>query len=214
MEGIQSGAMGLRKRHPESWPHRARGVAWLALFGFLLALSIAIFYAQPGQSRPSEALLTHPDFVGAEVCACCHASAYSAWSTSHHHPAMLPATPENVVADFNDVEVSFGGVRTRFIRRGNNFFVHTEGADSRMAEFPVRYTFGIAPLQPFLLPRDRGRLQAFPIAWHSRPVCFCRTACRQRKARISRMRSDSGWSALVRQMPRLSVCAQPPMGHP
>ena len=97
----------------------------------LLASSIAIVYAQPRQSRPFETLLAPPDFIGAEVCAGCHASAYRAWSASHHDSAMLPATPENVVADFNDVAVSFGGVRTRFNRRGNDFFVHTEGADGR-----------------------------------------------------------------------------------
>lgn len=140
--------------------------------------SAADSVAESGTAAPAEPiaepspaldmLLAHPGFVGAEVCAGCHAPAYSAWSTSHHHAAMLPATPENVVADFNDVAVSYGGVRTRFIRRGDEFFIHTDGPDGQSAEFPVRYTFGITPLQQFLLPLDGGRLQAFPIAWDSR----------------------------------------------
>ncbi len=34
----------------------------------------------------------------------------------------------------------------------------------------VRYVFGVYPLQQYLLPLSRGRLQALSIAWDSRPV--------------------------------------------
>jgi predicted CXXCH cytochrome family protein len=42
--------------------------------------------------------------------------------------------------------------------------------DPAVADFNFRYTFGISPLQQYLVPLPGGRLQAFGIAWDSRPA--------------------------------------------
>ena len=49
------------------------------------------------------------------------------------------------------------------------FFVHTDGADGKLADFEIRYTFGVTPLQQYLIAFPDGRMQALGIAWDSRP---------------------------------------------
>ena len=78
-------------------------------------------------------------------------------------------TPETVLGDFNDASFTYNGVTTRFTRRGDEFIVRTDGEDGELADFPVRYVFGVYPLQQYLLPLSRGRLQALSIAWDARP---------------------------------------------
>ena len=57
------------------------------------------------------------------------------------------------------------GLTTRFFRRDGRFFVHTDGPDGKPADFEVRYTFGVAPLQQYLIETEAGRLQPLQIAW-------------------------------------------------
>ena len=57
------------------------------------------------------------------------------------------------------------GVTTRFFKRGDQFFVNTEGVDGKLADFEIKYTFGVAPLQQYLIAMPGGRLQALQVAW-------------------------------------------------
>jgi hypothetical protein len=54
-------------------------------------------------------------------------------------------------------------------RKDDRFFVETDGPDGALATFEVKYTFGIDPLQQYLIEFPDGRLQALTIAWDSRP---------------------------------------------
>ncbi|HUO53651.1 MAG TPA: tetratricopeptide repeat protein, partial [Rhodoblastus sp.] len=45
----------------------------------------------------------------------------------------------------------------------------TDGPDGQLADFEIKYTFGRSPLQQYLIELPGGRLQAFGIAWDSRP---------------------------------------------
>jgi Flp pilus assembly protein TadD len=45
---------------------------------------------------------------------------------------------------------------------------HAEGPDGEMRDFEVTYTFGVAPLQQYLVPFPGGRLQALSAAWDTR----------------------------------------------
>jgi len=107
-------------------------------------------------------------FVGSTVCADCHAKAAESWRGSHHDLAMAEATDETVLGDFNDREVTFNGVTSRFYRKGKQFFVHTDGADGKPGEYRISYTFGWHPLQQYLVEFPQGRLQSLGIAWDSR----------------------------------------------
>jgi len=54
-----------------------------------------------------------------------------------------------------------------FLPQGWN--VETDGPDGKLAEFEIKYTFGIDPLRQYLVGFPDGRLQALSIAWDSRP---------------------------------------------
>ena len=105
------------------------------------------------------------EMVDEQQCQGCHQAQVKDWQGSHHQLAMQVATPETVPADFNDVSFSAEGETTRFWRRGDEFWVNTLGVDGKAADFKVAYTFGIAPLQQYLVEVGDGRLQALGVAW-------------------------------------------------
>jgi len=113
---------------------------------------------QPAVDTPST-------FVGRGECIDCHTEAYESWLGSDHDNAMDHANEHTVRGDFNDSEFTFDGVTSRFYTRDDKYFIHTQGPDGEMAEFEVQYTFGIEPLQQYLIPFPGGRLQAFSIGW-------------------------------------------------
>src|SRR5262249_54153171 len=47
--------------------------------------------------------------------------------------------------------------------------VRTDDETGRLADFEVKYTFGVYPLQQYLVEPEPGRLQALSIAWDARP---------------------------------------------
>ncbi len=110
------------------------------------------------------------DYAGAERCSSCHADEAAAWRGSHHDLALQVATPETVLGDFNDSRFELNGVVTRFVTEGEALVVETEGADGKPGRFPVRYTFGVEPLQQYLLELPNGRIQSLGVAWDSRPA--------------------------------------------
>jgi predicted CXXCH cytochrome family protein len=83
---------------------------------------------------------------------------------------MQEAIGASVLGNFDDATFSYAGVTSTFFRRGERFFVRTDGPDGRLADFEIAYTFGVEPLQQLLVPYRDGRLQALGIAWDSRPA--------------------------------------------
>jgi hypothetical protein len=47
--------------------------------------------------------------------------------------------------------------------------VRTDGPDGALRDYPIAYTFGVYPLQQYLIAMPGGRLQALGVAWDSRP---------------------------------------------
>ena len=82
---------------------------------------------------------------------------------------MQHATDKTVLGNFNEAGFEYYGVRSRFFREGGKFLVETDGADGKLAVFEVKYTFGVDPLQQYLVEFPDGRLQALSLAWDSRP---------------------------------------------
>ena len=109
------------------------------------------------------------DYVGSRVCAGCHESAWQAWTGSHHQQAMMAPTATSVAGDFDDASLDHGSVST-FRRDNGRFVVRTDGPDGKPADYDVKYTFGVTPLQQYLLALPGGRLQASALAWDARPV--------------------------------------------
>jgi predicted CXXCH cytochrome family protein len=134
--------------------------AWIAICA-IVAVGIS---CQRGD--PSRAAMK---YVGSAACGRCHAGQASAWRGSDHALAMQDATPATVLGDFGDATFPYHGVTSKFSRRDERYFVTTDGPDGALHDYAVRYAFGVRPLQQYLVELDRGRVQALPIAWDTRP---------------------------------------------
>ncbi len=106
-----------------------------------------------------------PTFVTTAACAQCHDKQMQAWRGSDHDLAMQLADAKSVLGDFKNAK--FAG--TTFFTRDGQYFVNTEGADGKRADFAIKYTFGVRPLQQYLIEMPGGRMQAFGLAWDARP---------------------------------------------
>ncbi len=104
-------------------------------------------------------------FVSDVGCASCHPGEAAAWGGSHHDLAMQPATPATVLGDFADSSFEHLGQAWSFSREGDDFLVQTESSAGLIEKFRVLYTFGVEPLQQYLIEADAGRLQCLTAAW-------------------------------------------------
>ena len=112
-----------------------------------------------------ERQLVEKTYVGSAQCAECHAQEYKLWQGSHHQRAMEVATPDSVEGDFEDARFDYFGVMSRFHRQGGEFFVDTDGPDGELQTYRVAYTFGVEPLQQYLLEYEGGRYQTLGVTW-------------------------------------------------
>lgn len=83
---------------------------------------------------------------------------------------MQQARDSTVLGRFDGTRFVQGGVTSTFFRRDGRFVVNTQGADGQLHDFEIRYTFGVNPLQQYLVEFPGGRLQALSVAWDSRPA--------------------------------------------
>src|SRR5262245_4182157 len=124
----------------------------------LAALLVGLAGCKRETSAPAPTAAPEPalEFVGSAACAECHADASAAWRGSQHARAIQLAGPDTVRGDFSTGE---------FAAHDGRYFVHSAGPDGAPADFPVKYTFGLEPLQQVLLELPGGRLQAYTRAW-------------------------------------------------
>jgi Tfp pilus assembly protein PilF len=115
-------------------------------------------------TQPSDA-----KYVGHEVCAACHRAEFQRWRDSDHALAMQIADPSTIRGNFDNATYTYNGITSRFYRRGGKYFVRTDGADGALHEYEIAYTFGIRPLQQYLVAFPGGRYQVLSIAWDTRP---------------------------------------------
>ncbi len=129
----------------------------------MLAACLAVAISAPARSDgPART------YVGSPVCGACHAEQLALWTGSHHDSAMAVAAGNSVLGDFGDARFEHDNVVSRFFRKDGKYFVHTQGAGGDSRDFEVKYTFGVDPLQQYLLDIGQGRLQAFTVAWDTR----------------------------------------------
>ncbi len=142
--------------------------------GFLLLASLVFAACGPKKTesvtdqRPKEAV-PEATYVGREACTRCHPRESELWKGSHHDLAMEEATDATVLGNFDGASFTYAGVTSTFTRKDGRFFVRTDGPDGKLTEYPIAYTFGVEPLQQYLVPFPGGRFQALSIAWDSRP---------------------------------------------
>jgi len=110
------------------------------------------------------------EFVGVSVCVQCHQQQTKAWRGSHHDRAMQHANTKTVLGNFNNQKFTYYKITSTFFKKGEQFFVNTDGPTGKLQNFQIKYTFGVEPLQQYLIELPGGRLQALGIAWDSRPA--------------------------------------------
>ncbi len=109
-------------------------------------------------------------YVGKELCKKCHAEQVGLWQGSHHDLAMQHVNDETVLGDFSSAIFGYAGISSKFYKQKNKFMVRTDGADGKLHDYEIKYTFGVTPLQQYLVELENGRLQVLSIAWDSREV--------------------------------------------
>jgi predicted CXXCH cytochrome family protein len=81
---------------------------------------------------------------------------------------MQPANDSSVLGKFDSTRFTNEDASALFFRRGDKYFVETGGEDGVVHEYPIKWTFGVYPLQQYIVELKRGRFQALTIAWDSR----------------------------------------------
>ena len=124
----------------------------------LVTAAISITYSnQTWADNVSDAEAKHPDI-------------YKKWHSSHHQKAMLRATEETVLGDFQDIEIEINGVKSSFFTSDGEYRVLTNDVGGTATEFKIEYVFGFEPLQQYLVKTDNGKYQVLPFSWDSRPA--------------------------------------------
>ena len=136
----------------------------------LIALLFLGLLCWPRAGMAEQTPAAEPSYVGNQACAGCHAQQFEAWQDSQHARSMQHASAATVLGEFDDATFTYAGIESRFYRRDGRFYVRTDGADGQLSDYEIRYTFGVEPLQQYLVEFADGRLQALTIAWDSRPA--------------------------------------------
>jgi tetratricopeptide (TPR) repeat protein len=135
---------------------------------FLTALLASCDAAKETVPPPAPVVAGPAAYTGSDACAGCHESQYQGWAGSHHDLAMQHASQDTVLGNFNNATIQVAGVTSSFFTRDDKYWVETENEQGELAEFEIQYTFGITPLQQYLIEFNGGRLQTLPLAWDSR----------------------------------------------
>ena len=64
-------------------------------------------------------------YVTSNQCARCHPDQHSSWHASFHRKMTQAASPETVVAPFDDIQLNTDGQTAKLFRRGDEFWVNT-----------------------------------------------------------------------------------------
>ena len=105
------------------------------------------------------------NFLGDQACKKCHETEYKNWEGSHHDKAMQLANRKTILAGFKGEKFISQGVTSIFYTKGEEFFVNTEGPDGKNHDYKIIYTFGITPLQQYIVKFPDGRYQCLRTAW-------------------------------------------------
>ncbi len=141
------------------------------VFVLLLALGACAVFADWWIAVPEGKTA---NFVGRDTCAECHEAEHEKWKNSHHDLAMDLATDESVVGDFENTTLEHYGVTSTMFRKDGKYFINTEGPDGEMADFEVKYVFGVEPLQQYMVEFDRApnqpenevaKVQVLRVSW-------------------------------------------------
>lgn len=155
----------------------------LSLVGGVTALAV-----RPGRQPPSRShaarILDHvparlePQFgyVGSEACRDCHPRQHDSWHDSYHRTMTQPATPETVLAPFDDVVLRRFGWPYRLERKGDEFWIDMVDPDWEREESAGSHVRSASPprvSKPIVMITGSHHKQAFWVT-SSRGQFLCR----------------------------------------
>ncbi|GAA3613307.1 multiheme c-type cytochrome [Flavivirga amylovorans] len=135
---------------------------------FLLILFIIVCSCKKNEYQPKNDINSstdHPKFVGKESCIECHKSEYNSWNGSHHQQAMKIADSTTILGDFNNRIFEHKGVKNTFFKKGHDFYVNTTDKNGNYQDYKIVYTFGVTPLQQYIVKFPDGAYQCLVTAW-------------------------------------------------
>lgn len=104
-------------------------------------------------------------FLGNENCKSCHLKEFNSWEGSHHDKAMQVVSDSSVLGNFNNIKFKSQGVTSHFFKKEDDYYVNTEGPDGAYYDYKIEYTFGITPLQQYIVKFPNGHFQCLRTAW-------------------------------------------------
>ena len=161
----------LRRKHPHwrTMTHEAQ-LPVLNPPRVAMMLVVACIAGLAGSLADAATSLANPTYVGGQACVACHPRQVELWNGSDHALAMRPAGNATVLGNFDHTTFEKDGVTSTFFKRDGEYFVQTDGPDGQLHEYRIVYTFGVDPLQQYLIAFPDGRYQTLGIAWDSRPA--------------------------------------------
>ncbi len=129
-----------------------------------ILLTLSILFTLNAQEKPN----MEAHYIGDKSCVECHSKETHEWMGSHHDEAMMVADEKSMKGDFNDTLFTYNNITSIFYRKDGKYMVKTDGEDGKLADFEIAYTFGVYPLQQYMVKFPKGRIQVLDIAWDSR----------------------------------------------
>jgi tetratricopeptide (TPR) repeat protein len=138
-----------------------RGLFFLILSGLLISA------CRQEESSIEKGSYRLDEYTGTAACINCHQTAYNDWRGSHHDWAMKRPDDSTVLGNFNDQWFTGDSVSYFFSRRDSSYYVTTVGDDGKEKEFQIAYTFGVTPLQQYLIELPEGKYQTLRATWNT-----------------------------------------------
>ncbi|ANO50526.1 cytochrome c3 family protein [Woeseia oceani] len=134
-------------------------------------VGIVLLWLVAGCDAPSPDNVSQPvaEFAGSDRCASCHENEFAGWQGSDHQLAMQPASNQSVLGNFDGASFDYYTTHATFEKDGERYLVVIQDAQGQRQEYEVTYTFGVRPLQQYLVDLPGGRKQALPYLWDTRP---------------------------------------------
>lgn len=163
---------GPEQRNPVTQRWNTRFSSLIHLTGVVLLAAITSACTgesavEPGEQASDSTIQTQPmpadaeaTYVGSENCASCHETQWQSWQNSHHDLALQRTDGETVLAEL--------GNHSNLIALQQTDSGYTAAPGGNEPALPVVYTFGVEPLQQYVVDTGSGRLQVLPTPWDTR----------------------------------------------
>ncbi|MDX5584619.1 MAG: multiheme c-type cytochrome [Aureibaculum sp.] len=137
------------------------------ILGFFILMVMIISCKNDDYKKldPDHELFGVNGYVGAGTCIECHKEAYDKWIGSHHDLAMQIANDSTVLGNFDNIEAKIDGVKYLFYKENNQFFVRITEINDSEKKYRISYTFGVTPLQQYLIDFENGKKQVLRATW-------------------------------------------------